>query len=366
MAFKLALKELLYNKKKYILIEVVIVLLVFMVLFLSGLVEGLGRAVVSGIDNIDADYFLLNESAEKLITVSELETEKYEQLKTQTSAKLAPLNIQRMYLSKSGESEKINVTYFAIEPNSFLAPKAIKGNKLNESEAQHPIVLDESFTREGISIGDTVYDSSSGLEFTVVGFAEDSMYGHTSIGFISLDSYAAIRKELNPTYNLTYHTIVIKGKDIKNINIDGAELVPKSEIIENIPSYKAEHLTITMIIWVLVVVTAAVIGVFYFILTIQKHKQFGVMKAIGVNMKSLAAIVTIQVCIVAVFGTVVAGLFTFIMSLVIPPTMPFYLKVGNVFIIAAAFIAISIASSLISILSISKVDPMKVIGGADE
>lgn len=34
----------------------------FMVLFLSGLAEGLGRAVISGIDNMDADYFLFSES----------------------------------------------------------------------------------------------------------------------------------------------------------------------------------------------------------------------------------------------------------------------------------------------------------------
>ncbi len=53
----LVLKELIYNKKKYILIELIITLLVFMVLFLTGLVEGLGRLVISGIDNINADYF---------------------------------------------------------------------------------------------------------------------------------------------------------------------------------------------------------------------------------------------------------------------------------------------------------------------
>ena len=70
---KLAWKELVYSKKKYLLIEVIIILLMFMVLFLSGLANGLGRAVCAAIDNIPADYFLVSDTAENLITVSSLE-----------------------------------------------------------------------------------------------------------------------------------------------------------------------------------------------------------------------------------------------------------------------------------------------------
>ena len=99
---------------------------------------------------------------------------------------------------------------------------------------------------------------------------------------------------------------------------------------------------------------------------IQKYKQFGVMKALGMGMNRLAAMVTSQVCVIAVFGAAAAALLTYLMSIAIPAAMPFYLKIGNVISVIAAFILISIAGGLISVLSISHVDPIKVIGGSGE
>ena len=189
---KLAWKELVYGKKKYILIEILIVLLMFMVLFLSGLAEGLERAVISGIENMDADYFLLSDSAEDLITVSSLNMDVYEQLTAQTNAELAVLNIQRMYLSRQGDAEKLNITYFAIEAESFLEPVVTEGVQFADSDAENPILLDDDFALEGIEIGDTVMDSSTKL-----------------------------RTLLNPVYEKVYHAIALKGSDVDNIDLDG-------------------------------------------------------------------------------------------------------------------------------------------------
>ena len=363
---KLAWKELIYSKKKYILIELIIILLVFMVLFLSGLVEGLGRAVVSGIEDMDADYFLLSDSAESLITVSDLDMDVYAQAEKQTDAELALLDIQRMYLTKENDEEKLNITYFAIESGSFLEPDVEEGTQFGDTDAKNPVILDDDFKSEGIEIGDTVLDSSTDMEFTVIGFVKDQMYGHTSVGFIKTDTYNELRTLLNPLYEQSCHAVVIKGTDIENIKIEGTEVISKADIIENIPSYTAEHMTITMIIWVLVMVTAVVIGVFYYILTIQKQKQFGVMKAIGVEMKLLAGMVASQVCMIAVFGAAIAAVLTYGMAAVLPQTMPFYLKNENVCILLVIFILVSVASSLVSVLNIAKVDPMKIIGGAEE
>ncbi|MDE7303390.1 MAG: hypothetical protein K2N60_08760 [Oscillospiraceae bacterium] len=58
----------------------------------------------------------------------------------------------------------MNITYFVIEPGSFLEPEVVDGTRLSDSDVSNPIVLDESFLYDGIAVGDVIFDSSSELE----------------------------------------------------------------------------------------------------------------------------------------------------------------------------------------------------------
>ena len=73
---KIAWNEIKYQPKKFILIELLIIILMFMVVFLSGLTNGLGRSVSAQIDNYGAfalypfdgfrrDYPLFNHYGER-------------------------------------------------------------------------------------------------------------------------------------------------------------------------------------------------------------------------------------------------------------------------------------------------------------
>lgn len=363
---KLAWKELKYNKKKYLLVEVILVLMIFMVLFLSGLANGLGRAVSSAIDNIDADYFVISEDSEKLINVSNLSTDDYEAIKEKEGNDVAALNIQRTYILKAGEENKINVTYFAIDEDNFILPKITEGTGLIDTDSENTIVLDDSIKKEGIEVGDKIEDSSSGIEMTVVGFTNDESYSHSPIGFITTDTYSIIKKELNPNYQLSYNAVAVQGKNLDEININGLEVVDKDTIIQNIPGYAAEQTTIQMIIWVLVVISAAILGVFFYVITIQKEKQFGVLKAIGMQMGELTNFITGQVIILALIGVAIGNIFAFGMAVTLPDTMPFYLETSSAILISIIFIIMSVLCSLISTSKVAKVDPMITIGGGNE
>ena len=140
-------------------------------------------------------------------------------------------------------------------------------------------------------------------------------------------------------------------------------MTDKATIVDNLPGYLAEQLTINMILWVLVIVSAAILGVFFYVITIQKLKQFGILKAIGMGMVELSVMITGQVLILASFGVIVGNILAFGMASMLPNSMPFHLEIPIVIVISFTFIMITLATSLLSIRKVAKVDPIAIIGG---
>jgi putative ABC transport system permease protein len=191
------------------------------------------------------------------------------------------------------------------------------------------------------------------------------MYGHSPVGFITTETYTAINTKINPSYQEKYHAIALQGSDVDNIDIEGLSVIDKATIVDNLPGYLAEQLTINMILWVLVVVSAAILGVFFYVITIQKLKQFGVLKAIGMGMAELANMITGQVLMLSLFGVIIGNALAFGMASLLPSSMPFHLEIPIVMVISFVFILISLCTSLLSIGKVAKVDPMAIIGGND-
>lgn len=361
-----AVKELMHSKKRYLLIEIIVVLLMFMVLFLSGLANGLGRAVTSAVENIPAKNFVISDTSENLLTVSRLDTESVAKIKDVYGSDAEDFSIQRMYLEK-GDSDKLDVIYIAARPGSFVEPKTFKGRGLDKDASSNEIVLDDDFIGEGIRLGDRVKDSNTDIEFKVVGFVKDQMYGHVSAGYITADSLDYISKAVNPVYKKSVNAVAINGtKDkFKDLNLVNTEFVSKDTVVNDIPGYSAEQSTIQMIKWVLVVVSAIIIGIFFYILTIQKEHQLGVMKALGMGSRKLSTIISGQVGIIALAGASIANVLAFVTAHFIPQAMPFYLPYSDAFIVSLVFVLVSLVSSLISIIKIAGIDPVQAIGGAE-
>lgn len=357
----LAIKEIRHQKKKYVLVEVILILLIFMVLFLSGLANGLGRAVSAAIENMPAEEFILSADAENMLSLSNISAEEYETLVQENDAKnpMAGFSIFRSTVKTADKDEKNSIVYMGVESSNFLNPDVVEGSRLSGKE--HEIVLDTSFRSVGYDIGDKIEDSVTGYEYTVVGFTKDAMYSHVAAGYISENSFETLRQLTNPAYQLSYNAIA--SNDALEIGDDTMSTISKDEVIDNLPGYLAEQMTIRMILWVLVVISAVILGVFFYILTLQKQNEFGVLKAIGMRMSEINQILITQILLLASFGVVIGNLLAFVMALFLPDSMPFYLQYKDAGILSLVFIGISLLFGLFSTRQIAKVDPLTTIGG---
>ena len=126
------------------------------------------------------------------------------------------------------------------------------------------MVADESIKEKGIDIGDTIIDPVSKKEFTIVGFTKDQMFSHTPVVYVNEDVWGAITQPNQKDYSaIALNT----DKEVKN-----AHVIDK-KVLQSIPGFKEEQGTLTMIIAFLLVIAALLIGVFFYVITLQKHSN---------------------------------------------------------------------------------------------
>ena len=361
----LAIKELTYNKSRYSLIMSILVLLLFLVLFLAGLANGLSSATSSAIDNAAATHYVISDDADDLITRSQLTPAQVDEVQSVNST-ATPINLQRTTFRQSTDDKKMDITYLAVDPTSFMMPKVVEGVSPAETQTSDEIasiVLDNSFQDDGFKIGDILIDSASEVELKVSGFTENQMYGHSQIGVLSQETYQRMRQVTTRQTISSYNAVAIENDDVSNLPKESTLLFSKSEIISKIPGHAQEQSTIIMILVVLLVISAVILGVFFYVLTIQKITQFGVLKALGMSMGMLAKTLIYQVFLLASISVVLGSGITFLLASFLPNSMPFTLKVSDAVFVSIAFVVISIVSSLFSLRKVAKVDPLSAIGG---
>ena len=363
---KIAWNEIKYQPKKFILIEVLIVIMMFMVIFLSGLSNGLGRIITAQIENFGEVHYILSKDSQGVIPFSNLTSQNLTEIEALKLEESFGLVIQRSSLSKENEDNNQDVTFFAIDQLNLVSSKVETMDYSLEKLGNQEVVLDESYKEKGIAVGDTIQDKTSKENLTVVAFAKNAKYGHSSIAFVTTETYEAMRKKIDPNYTWKPQTIVT-NQTINSEDLSSQLVVYNSkELIKKIPGYTATNLTLTMITWVLLVASSAVLGVFFYILTLQKLQQFGVLKAIGMSMKQITMIQLSQISILSIIGVSIGLGCALGLVFVLPSSMPFYMTLQGNVTIALSFIMISILCGTLSILKIKQVDPIEVIGGKGE
>ena len=356
----LAINEIKDAKLRYSLIVGLLTLVSYLMYFLSGLAFGLIDQNRSSIDYWKADTVLLSSEANKTIGLSNLKLSDKESLSADNVEPFSQMVTVSKTEKSSNEDVKQKISIFGVNNGSFLIPPIIQGRTF---ESKNEVVIEKSLSeKEGYSIGDTIKTANSDIELKIVGYTEKSRFNVAPVVYMNINDFQVLKYGVSKTTdNPMINAFVVKG-ELKDYDSSIFQKVSIADFINELPGYSAQILTFGLMIGFLIVISAIIIGIFMYVLTIQKTPIFGIMKAQGISNGIIGISVLSQTFLLSLAGSILGLVGTWGTSLVLPSAVPFLGNGLYYSIIFVSLIIFSLVGTLFSVLAIRKIDPLKAIG----
>ncbi|MER7796631.1 ABC transporter permease [Microbacterium sp. NPDC096154] len=370
----LAWREIRHSKMKYVFIFTIMFLVSFLVLFVTGLAKGLSYANTSALEQFPTHYYSIQDDADQTFRRSQLGEEDLQQIQALIGKdKVSPLGVQTSTVTVEHLNRKQDVTFFAIDMAGVLAPKVTEGRIPSDGDGEGTngeVIVDSKLAKEGLTLGSQITDQMSGRTFTIVGYTKNQSYSHMPVVFVSFADWKLMKGSNGqisiaepPLYNV-FALDIDKGQaEQLKTELKGQEIITQKQAIANIPGYAGEQKSLTMMIAFLYVIGALVLAVFFYVITMQKTSQFGILKAMGTKTSYLARSVIGQVFILSLLSLMVSLLLIWGITLILPSTMPFNLDANAVGTSCVLLLVMSLLGAVVSVFRVAKIDALVAIGG---
>ncbi|MDO4411537.1 ABC transporter permease [Cutibacterium sp.] len=363
----LAFREIRHQRGRFALIVAVIALIAYLAFFLASLATGLAYSYRSAIDDWEATSVALTEDSNESVTASRLSED---QVKVATADNDAePLVVSGVVLKNADSSQsgrtKVSAFAFGIERSGFLAPDKV-GDGITEGRSiEHPdseIVVDETVAREGWQVGDKVQLNSNSHTWTIVGFTHNQTFQATPVIFVDEKAFAE-----NPPTDapMAVNAVVSKpgwsSTQADDLSEAGLTTLSSDDFVKTLAGYEAQVLTFGLMIGALVIIASFALGIFVYVLTLQKRAALGILKARGVPTGYLVCSGAVQTLTLAIVGLAVGLGLTLLTGVVMPDKVPFQFTWWLYGLVTAAFALFSVLGGLLSVKVISGIDPVEAI-----
>jgi len=364
----LALRELRRTWRRFVLVALVVALVAVLSTVLTGLATGLVTDNISGLRALPLTHLAFSPGSEATFSRSTLGPGALRVWKSETGAEVTPIGVSFVNATAADGGPSTDLALFGIAPDSFLyreAHHAPDRLKTGEGRPLHGLVLSHELRDEGVEVGDRYRLGGSKTILPVIGFTFSGTYGHAPIAYTDLGIWrqSVFGNDAEGRYSALALRLPPESDIAAADRRAGTETVSKADAYRGSPGYTAETSTMTLIRSFLLVISALIVGAFFTILTIQRTRQIGLLKAIGASslyvlrdgIGQIAAIVLVATAA----GTLVG---TGIIALIGRGDVPVELVAGSLLKSSGLLVLAGIAGSLFAFRRVTGVEPAIALG----
>lgn len=342
----LTLRDLAYRRTRFLVVTIATSLVFTLLFLMTGLIEQFNREPYLMVERIGGRHWVVPSGTSGPFTSSSTITpELIDRL--DTAGDETPVLVARGTLTLAGEATEALVVGYAV--GGVVAPPTVEG-RLPEGPGE--VVVDES---TGAGVGEEVLLGEAPL--TVVGLTEDTTVlaglpgvfleiGEAqSAVFGGAPAVSAIVSDVEPG-PLPAELQVLTGDDVA-----ADALGPLENAVSSID-------LIRVLLWV---VAAIIIGAVVYLSSLERTRDFAVLKAVGGTNRQLAASLGIQAVVVAVLAVALAaGL-----QALIVPVFPLKVRVPASALWQLPLLAVAVAgvAALAGMRRVRRTDPAAAFGG---
>lgn len=353
----LGLKEMWHEKLRYSLLSGVLLLIALVVFMLAGLANGLSNGNRQAVDQWHATTVYLNKNANQTLSASQLTLADKKHIDGNT---VAPLSNLSGTLRTSTNHLKTTASAFGTSRNSFLMPTVISGHKIN---GKNQLLISATLKDKGYHIGQKVRIGTTKRTVKIVGTYTSSTYSIAPTVYTDMSTLNRLKDSpITTGKQQPINAFVTKKSQFKTAHHGNLQRLSIATFIENLPGYSAEQLTLNTMIYFLFVIALAVIGIFMFVLTLQKQALFGVLKVQGIGTSHIIAALLSQSIVMALIGIGLGLAITVGLAQVMPAGLPFVINWQAFGIYSLALLGAAVVGALLSWRTVAKIDPVVAIG----
>ncbi|HJP41037.1 MAG TPA: ABC transporter permease [Dehalococcoidia bacterium] len=363
----IGLLELRRRKLQFGLIALVVTLVSYLVLMINGLGVGLNIQAGSVLRNFNADGIAYSDNAGLSVIRSELSSEAVTAIADADGGdRTAPLGyVAANYRRTSGVVK--SAAFLGFVPGTIGEPDLVKGRIL-AADDERALLADSRFLAVAdLEVGDTVSVTVRLVteEFVIVGEIDEGAFFFQPAVYVLLSTWQRLRYGESGDGQPAASIVLVKGGDLVPGEGPGYKIVGKGTAFNNIEGVQGQQSTVQALRVFGFVIGGLVIAVFFYVITLQKVTQIGILKAVGASSMFVFRQLVIQVLFVTSVAVAVSVLLAWATALALrqlPDGVPIAFTTQTYVLTVAGLFVVGLLATLISGRQVLKVDPIIALG----